>query len=74
MKISQLEEAMRLRSEFRSLRKMQAAASGYPRFDGFLTINGEDVVLPHAEIDRILQDYEHRLSDKASELDIEIDE
>lgn len=74
MKISQLEEAMRLRSEFRTLRKMQTRASGYPRFDGYLTIDGEEVVLPHAEVDRILQDCEQRLSDKAAELDVEVDE
>lgn len=74
MKLSDLQLAQRLRSDVASLRKMQAAASGYPRFDGSLVINGEDLDLPHAEVDRLLQAREVELLNRAGGLGIEVDE
>jgi hypothetical protein len=74
MKISQLDAAKLLRRNLIELRAMQDAASGFPRFDGVLSIGREQWTLPHAEVDRLLAMRKAELDARAVELGVEVDE
>jgi len=74
MKVSNLQKAGFLRDKYIDLQGMRRKVEGYPRFDGFLDIDGIRIRLTHSDVDVLLTSYEEKLSDEAAEIDLEFDE
>lgn len=74
MKLSELDAVKVLKINVYDLRSMQTDAQSFPRYDGYLLINGKKLALPHGEVDRLLSAREDELMARAERLGVELDE
>lgn len=75
MKLSQLSSADTARRELKHLRALQDKTNRSVRYDGFLSVGGENSLpMTHAEVDAVLDRREAELMATFEALGIEVDE
>ena len=74
MKTSQIGEAVGLRNDLRHVRTLQAKTERFPRYAGYMVLDGERLNMTHAEVDALIERRLDEVGRAAFALGLEVDE
>lgn len=74
MNIKKLDDALKINARYERFKRMRENAEKVPRFNGYLKLNNDDILLNPEDVDHLISIYEESVRADAKAIGLELDE